>query len=327
MSSNSAGATKREHSGSRRAVLAAFAANLGVAVAKFLGFAVTGAASLLAEGIHSVADCANQALLLLGASRSRRRASAAHPFGYGRERYFWAFVVAVVLFTGGGLFALLEAEEKLRSPHSVASIPWAIGILLAAMLFEGMSLRTAVRRARGCKVDSESWFAFIRRSKQAELTVVLLEDSAALLGLSFALAGLGLAGITGNARFDGLGTLAIGLLLVTIALLLAVEMKSFLIGESASEADISSVRQALQSDRRVDRVQSLRTEQLGPDEIVVGAEIDLRVEELTGPDVPRALRELEDAVREAVPAARIVYVEPVLGPGDAHPPVLSDGTR
>ena len=208
----------RRDRGRLRAVLTALGANVAVGIAKLLGFVVSGSASLLAEAIHSVADSANEALLLLGSSPAQRRANSAHPFGYGRERYFWSFVVAVVLFTGGGLFALLEAEEKLRRTHELTSLAWAIGILVVAMAFEGYSLRTAVRRSRGHKQDSESWFRFVRRSKEAELTVVLLEDAAALLGLAFALTGVVLAALTGNTRFDGVGSLAIGMLLVSVAL-------------------------------------------------------------------------------------------------------------
>ncbi len=298
-------------SGRPRAVIAALAANIGVGIAKLVGFLVTGSASLLAEAIHSVADSTNETLLLFGTSRSRRRARPSHPFGYGRERYFWSFVVAIVLFTGGGLFALVEAEEKLRRPHELTSLAWAVGVLLLGMGFEGYSLRTAVRRAGARKRDSESWFGFVRRSREPELTVVLLEDFGALLGLAFAMVGVVLAVATGNARFDAIGSLAIGLLLVSIALLLAGEMKSFLIGESASRSDVSSIRHALQSDVRVARVVALRTEQVGPDDIIVTAELELRTGMMSGDEVPEALRQLERAVSEAVPATRFIALQPV----------------
>ncbi len=296
----------------RGSVLVALGANVAVALAKFLGFLFTGAASLLAEAIHSVADSANEALLLFGGARARRRPSAEHPFGYGRERYFWAFVVAVVLFTGGGLFALFEAEEKLRDPHAIGSIPWALGIIVAAMIFEGISLRTAIRRSRPLKKD-ETWLAFIRRSKQAELTVVLLEDAGALLGLSFAFAGIALVTLTGDSRFDALGSLAIGVLLVVIALLLAIEMKSFLIGESADHADIASISRLLEAGDHVDRVVSLRTEQLGPEQLLVGAKLCLDLDDVEAREIPTILEELEQALRSELPSVAVVYLEPVHG--------------
>jgi len=312
MSGSGRNGSSRE--GARRAVLAALGANVAVAIAKFVGFVVTHSASLLAESLHSVADSGNEALLLLGGVRARRAPSSQHPFGFGRERYFWSFVVAIVLFTAGGLFALVEGEEKLRRPESVGSVPWAVGILLAAMVFESLSLRTAVRRARPMKGDL-TWPQFVRASKQAEITVVLLEDSAALLGLLFALAGVGLAAITTNGRFDAVGSLAIGVLLVVIAWLLAGEMKSFLIGESAGAADLASIRSVIESDPRVDRLVGMRTEQLGPEELLLGARVELRFADLSAPEVPAALTELEAAIRRRVPHARVVYLMPVSAVG------------
>ncbi|MET0628926.1 MAG: cation diffusion facilitator family transporter [Acidimicrobiia bacterium] len=302
----------------RGAVLAAFFANLAIAVAKFVGFAFTGAASLLAEGIHSVADTANQGLLMFGARRAQREPDESHPFGYGRERYFWAFVVSMVLFTGGGLFALYEGEEKLRHPHELESLGWAVGILAVSMVFEGLSLRTAVRHARPLMAPGESWIGFIRRSKEAELPVVLLEDTGALIGLAFALAGVALAAITGNPRYDAIGSIAIGLLLVAIALMLAVEMKSLLIGEAASRDDLARVRRAIEHDHRVQRVVKLQTSHLGPDELFVGAELEF-VHSLSGDEVAAAINDIEDAVRAAVPSANVVYVEPEVA-GDAPEP-------
>jgi cation diffusion facilitator family transporter len=290
------------------AVLAALVANLAIAVAKLIGFVFTGAASLLAEAIHSVADTANQGLLMLGTRRARREPTETHPFGYARERYFWAFVVAVVLFTGGGLFALYEAEEKLRNPHELSSLGWAIGILLVAIVFEGLSLRTAVRHARVLK-GRGSWMAFIRHSKEAELPVVLLEDTGALIGLGFALTGVTLAAVTGNSRFDALGSLGIGILLVVIALTLAVEMKSLLIGEAAAGRDVARLRAVFAHDPRVRLLVSLDTQQLGPDELFVGAHVVLD-DSLSSEEAARVIDEIVAAVQEAVPEARMVFVEP-----------------
>src|SRR4051812_22695180 len=222
------------HEESRRAIVAAFVANLGIALIKFAGAAITGSAALLAEAVHSLADTGNQGLLFLGGSRARKEATPEHPFGFGRERYFWAFVVALVLFSMGGLFAIYEGIDKLRHPHEVESLGVAVAILLLSMLLEGFSLRTAYREASEHRSTTGRWFRWIRRSKQPELPVVLLEDSGALIGLLFALSGVLLARATGNPRWDALGSLAIGILLVAIAIVLAVEMKGLLIGESAS---------------------------------------------------------------------------------------------
>lgn len=293
---------------SQRAILAAFLANVSIAVTKFVGFAITGAVSLLAEAIHSVADTADQGLLLFGRHRGRHQPTRAHPLGYGRERYVWAFVVAIVLFAAGGLFALLEAEEKLRHPHELTSVVWAIAILAIAAVFEGRSLRTAVRRARHTKGD-ESWYSFIRASKDAELPVVLLEDSAALVGLGCALVAVVLSALTGEARFDALGSLGIGILLVSVALTLASEMKSLLVGEAAADEDISKVRRTLLADPRLERIIDLRTEQLGPEEILIVAEVVIRPGIDSG-ELPAVLHDLQRAVRAEVPEACRIYLEP-----------------
>jgi cation diffusion facilitator family transporter len=294
--------------GSRRAIIAAFLANLGIAIAKFIGFAFTGAASMLAEAVHSVADTSNQGLLLLGGARASRDPTPEHPFGYGRERYFWSFVVALVLFSLGSVFALVEGAEKLRHPHELESAGWAVGILLIAVVLESFSFRTAVRESRHVKGE-ESWWAFVRRSKSPELPVVLLEDAGALVGLAFALAGIGLAEITGNSRFDAMGSVAIGLLLGFIAITLMVEMKSLLIGESATEGQQQAICDALEGAGPVRRVIHLRTQHLGPEELLVGAKIELDPQlDTTG--VAAAINEAERAVRARVPDARVVYLEP-----------------
>jgi len=296
------------HEGSRKAIIAAFAANLAIAVAKLVGFLLTGAASMLAEAVHSGADTTNQGLLLLGGSRARKSATAEHPFGYGRERYFWAFVVALVIFSLGSLFALFEGIEKVRSPHELESAGVAFIILLIAMGCEAYSLRTAVKESRPTK-GSESWWTFIRRSKTPELPVVLLEDLGALIGLVLALVGLALAEITGNPRFDAVGSIAIGLLLGAIAVTLVVEMKSLLIGEAASPATIAKIRQAMESCDKVERVIHLRTQHLGPEELLVGAKLafhpDLDVRALAD-----AIDDAEVRIREAVNEARVIYIEP-----------------
>lgn len=297
-----------EH-GSRRAIIAAFLANLCIAVAKFVGFAFTGAASMLAEAIHSVADTGNQGLLLLGTAQARRHANEEHPFGYGRVRYFWAFVVALVLFTLGGLFAIFEGIEKLRHPHELESPGWAIGILGLAILFESVSLRVAVGEARTVKGRNQSWWRFIRRAKTPELPVVLLEDLGALLGLVFALAGVTLAAITGDARFDAMGSLVIGVLLVAIAVVLMVEMQGLLIGEAAGPEQVAAIRAALESAPHVTRLLHFRTQHLGPDELLVGAKVEF-APDLTAGALAHAINAVEARIRAAVPIATLIYIEP-----------------
>jgi cation diffusion facilitator family transporter len=294
--------------GSRRAIIAAFLANLGIAVAKFIGFLVTGAASMLAEAVHSVADTTNQGLLLLGGRRARRVPTAEHPFGFGRERYFWAFVVALVIFSVGSLFALGEGTEKLLTPHQLDSPLWAVVILFVAIAFESLSLRTAVRESSSSK-KGQSWWAFIRRSKNPELPVVLLEDFGALVGLTLALAGVFLAEVTGNARFDALGSIGIGLLLGAIAFTLVVEMKSLLIGESASAAVEDDIRRSMEEIDSVRRVIHMRTEHLGPEELLLGAKVEFDPN-LDFCALATAIDEVEASVREAVPSARLIYIEP-----------------
>jgi cation diffusion facilitator family transporter len=295
--------------GSRKAIIAAFLANLGIAIAKFVGFLITSSAGLLAEAAHSLADTGNQALLLLGGRRARRAADTEHPFGYGRERYFWAFVVALVLFSMGGLFALYEGISKLRDPHEVENLWVAIGILIFAVVLESISLRTAYREAKHRRPPGVSWWAWIRRAKEPELPVVLLEDTGAEIGLVFALTGVLLAHFTDEPRWDALGSIAIGALLVLIAILLAAEMKGLLIGESASGADLARITSTLEGAPAVRRLIHVKTEHLGPDELLVAAKLEF-APELSVDQLAEAIDTAESALRTAVPIARVVYIEP-----------------
>ncbi|MGH9263550.1 MAG: cation diffusion facilitator family transporter [Acidimicrobiales bacterium] len=294
--------------GSKKAILAAFLANSAIAVSKFVGFLITGAASMLAESVHSVADAGNQGLLFLGGARARKTATPDHPFGFGRERYFWSFVVALVLFTLGGLFALYEGIEKLRHPHEINGAGVAFTILGIAILVEIFSFRTAIKESLHVK-GSESWWEFIRRSKSPELPVVLLEDLGALTGLVFAVMGLGMAEITGNPRWDAVGSIAIGALLCVIAVILVIEMKGLLIGEGASAATLDKITTALASSDHVLRVIHLRTQHLGPDELLVGAKVAFDTK-LDVPGLAVAINECEHRVRTAAPIARVIYIEP-----------------
>ena len=291
-----------------KAVIAALAANAGIAVAKFVGFVITGSASMLAESIHSVADSGNQGLLLLGGRRAQREADVSHPFGYGRERYFWAFIVALVLFSLGGAFAIFEGVEKIRHPHEVESPGVAIGILLFAIVLETYSFRTAIVESNKVRSDA-SWWQFIRRSKNPELPVVLLEDFGAEIGLAIALSALTATLVTGDAVWDGIGTLTIGLLLASIAVLLATEMKSLLMGETASPEMEARIRTAIEDDESVDRLIHMRTQHLGPDELLVGAKVSFR-EDLAVGELADAVNRVETVVRSSVPEARVMYIEP-----------------
>ena len=295
--------------GSHEATLAALAANVGVAVTKFVAFFFTGSSAMLAEGIHSVADTSNQGLLILGRRRAAREPSPAHPFGYGRERYFYGFLVSVVLFFGGGLFALYEGYEKIANPHPLESWPWAIGVLVAAIVMEAFSLRTAVRNSNRVR-GGRSWARFIREAKAPELPVVLLEDAAALAGLAFALAGVTLTLITGNSAFDGLGSIAIGLLLVAVAVTLARETKSMIIGEAAAPAVQEAIVSVLEDDPSIQEYAQVRTLHLGPEDLLVAARVTMPASgDVAG--AARALAETERRIRERVPIASAVYLQPI----------------
>ncbi|MCH2424628.1 MAG: cation diffusion facilitator family transporter [Acidimicrobiales bacterium] len=295
-------------SGNRKAILAALIANSGIAVAKFLGFLVTQSSAMLAEAVHSVADMSNQGLLLLGGRQSRREPTATHPFGYGRERYFWSFVVAVVLFSVGSAFAVYKGIEKVRHPHEIRSVGLALAILGTGIVLEAWSFRIAIVAAsperRGL-----SWRKFILQTRNPELPVILLEDAGALFGLIIAAASVGLSAATDQPRWDGVGTILIGLLLGVIAAVLAREMKSLLIGESADDGDRKAILAAIGETPGVSSVVHLRTQHLGPDEILVGA----RVAFDPGLDVAAVaavVDEVEERVRAVVPAAHPIYVEP-----------------
>lgn len=294
--------------GGSRAIVAAFLANMGIAVAKFIGFIVTGSSSMLAESIHSVADSGNQALLVLGNKRAARERDAEHPFGHGRERYFWAFVVALVLFTLGAVFSLYEGIHKLQHPELLESAQWAIGILLVAIALEAFSFRTAIHESNLIR-GRQGWATFIRRSRAPELPVVLLEDFGALIGLTLALLGVGLTVLTDDPMWDAIGTICIGTLLAVIAVVLAVEMKSLLMGETATVEDEAKILDAIGSAPAVVGVIYLRTQHLGPDDILVGAKLDLD-HALSVAGIADAIDDVERRIREAVPTATTIFIEP-----------------
>ena len=297
------------HEGSRKAIIAAFFANLGIAISKFVGFLLTGSAGLAAESVHSLADTGNQGLLLLGARRAVRARDEEHPFGHERERFFWAFVVALVLFSMGGLFAIYEGISKLRHPHETSSLGIAIGILIVAIVLETFSLRTAMREVAHVKPAGQSYWQFIKSAKSPELPTVLLEDIAAETGLFLALFGVLMGHFTHNPRWDAAGSIAIGVLLVIVAFVLGVEMKALLMGETASAENRVALATALRSHPHVQSVVYMHTEHLGPDTLLVAAKVIFEPS-LPAADVSRAIDEAEAAMRAAVPIAKFIFIEP-----------------
>ncbi|KUJ66675.1 cation diffusion facilitator family transporter [Streptomyces albus subsp. albus] len=295
-------------SGGTKAIVAALGANLAIAAGKFVAAAISGSASMLAEGVHSLADSGNQGLLLLGGKKAKREATPQHPFGYGRERYIYGFLVSIVLFTVGGVFALYEGYEKVRHPHDVEHWYWPVGVLVFAIIAEGFSFRTAIKESNEIR-GQLSWSQFVRRAKAPELPVVLLEDFGALIGLVLALGGVGLALLTGDGVWDGIGTMCIGALLVLIALVLAAETKSLLLGEAADVDQVDKIREAVVDGRTVTGLIHMRTLHLGPEELLVAAKIAVRHDD-TAQDVARAIDAAEARIREAVPIARVIYLEP-----------------
>jgi len=303
-------------SGGSRAIIAAFLANIGIAIAKFIAWALSGSASMLAEAIHSVADSGNQLLLLFGGRQAKRKADTTHPFGYGRERYIYAFLVSIILFSVGGLFSIYEGVDKLTHPHELENVWIPILVLVIAIALESFSLRTAMRESNEVRAKGESWFAFIRHAKAPELPVVLLEDIAALTGLVFAFLGVGLTWLTHNPVFDAIGTLMIGTLLILVAVTLGIETKSLLVGEGASPRDHDAIVDAIESGDEVEKLIHMKTLYLGPDELLVAAKLGFRSDRLLGA-VAADIDAIETRIRAAVPIARVIYLEPdIYRPGD-----------
>ncbi|WP_263166506.1 cation diffusion facilitator family transporter [Streptomyces sp. SCSIO ZS0520] len=295
-------------SGGTKAIVAALGANLAIAVAKFVAFLFSGSSSMLAESVHSLADSGNQGLLLLGGKKAQREATPQHPFGYGRERYIYAFLVSIVLFSVGGMFAIYEGYEKIKHPHELEHWYWPVGVLVFAIIAESISFRTAIKESNLLR-GKLSWSQFIRRAKAPELPVVLLEDFGALVGLVLALGGVGLALATGDGVWDGIGTLCIGVLLIVIAIVLAAETKSLLLGEAAGTEDVAKIEKAVVDGDTVTGIIHMRTLHLGPEELLVAAKISVRHDD-TAAQVAEAIDAAEARIRDSVPIARVIYLEP-----------------
>ncbi|WP_374982929.1 cation diffusion facilitator family transporter [Streptomyces fradiae] len=295
-------------SGGTKAIVAALVANLAIAVSKFVAFLFSGSSSMLAESVHSLADSGNQGLLLLGGKKAQREATPQHPFGYGRERYIYAFLVSIVLFSVGGMFALYEGYLKINDPHEIEAWYWPVGVLVFAIIAETFSFRTAIKESNEVR-GKRSWKDFVRTAKAPELPVVLLEDLGALVGLILALAGVSLALVTGNGVWDGIGTLCIGVLLILIAIVLAAETKSLLLGESAGLEEVRKIETALVDGTTVTGVIHMRTLHLGPEELLVAAKIAVQHDD-TAAQIASAIDAAEQRIRSAVPIARVIYLEP-----------------
>jgi cation diffusion facilitator family transporter len=294
--------------GSAKAIAAALGANIGIAATKFVAAAFSGSASMLAEGIHSVADSGNQILLIIGGKRSRREASSSHPFGYGRSRYIYAFMVSVVLFAVGGLFSIQEGIAKLHESHELRNAWLPLVILGVSILLESFSLVTALKAAKEDR-GSASLARYIRHAKSPELPVVLLEDMAALTGLVFAFLGVGVTVLTGDPIWDAMGTLAIGGLLVLVAVVLGIETSSLLVGEGAHADDQAKIEAAIEGTKNVESLIHIKTLYLGPEELMVAAKIAI-APKASAVELAAAIDEAEVAVRAAVPFARVIYLEP-----------------
>jgi cation diffusion facilitator family transporter len=300
--------------GGTKAVVAALAANLGIAVTKFIAFFLTQSSAMLAEAIHSVADSGNQGLLLLGGKKAKKEATPNHPFGFGRERYIYAFVVAVVLFFVGGIFALYEAWHKFQDPHPIESWQWVpVVVLSLAIVLESFSFRTAIHETAKIKGDA-TWVQFVRHARVPELPVILLEDLAALIGLVFAFFGVVLTLITHNGIWDAMGSAAIGLLLILVAGILAVEMKSLLVGEAATPDQVRAIEQAIRAGDEVADIVHMKTVHLGPEELLVAVKFAVNHDE-TAAEVARGIDAVEARIRAAVPIARVIYLEPAIASG------------
>jgi cation diffusion facilitator family transporter len=303
--------------GSKKVVLLALAANFGIATAKFVAFLLTASSAMLAETIHSLADTGNQLLLLLGMKRASKPPDDRHEFGYKMESYFWSFIVAIMLFSLGGLFAIYEGVHKVHEikaalaagrPTEMENPAVAIAVLVVSVALEGWSWIAATRHVNELRGE-QGLVGFIEDSKSTEIIVIWMEDTGALIGLAFALIGVGLALATGNPMWDVYSTFAIGVLLVVIAFFVARETKSLLIGEAATKESQDLIKKLVSETEGIESLMSMRSMQLGEDEFLVALKIQWRAG-LPVEVVSRHTNDLESRIRAAVPRARYIFVEP-----------------
>jgi len=270
---------------------------------------------MLSEAIHSVADSLNQVLLLIGGKHARRSANENFLFGYGRVRYVYAFIVAIVLFCVGGVYSIYEGWHKWTHPHPVEQASIAITVLLVAIVLESLSFRTAIKEANIAR-GKRTLVRFIKDARQPELPVILLEDFGALIGLAMALGGVVVAQVTGDGKWDGLGALAIGTLLIVIAIVLIIEMSGMLVGEAALPEEVEAVARALKSAPLVDSLIHLRTLHVGPEDLLVAAKVGI-ASHVTAEQIVQGIDEAEKILRASVPTATYVFIEPDFDRGQA----------
>lgn len=299
---------EKEKSHGMASVVAALGANLAVAVAKFIGYAISGSAAMLNESIHSVVDCSNQVLLLVGDRQSRKESTAVHPFGQARAKYFYSTIVAMMLFFGGGALGIMEASEKLfHEGHSVENTWLVMAILAVGLVIELFSLRVAFKEIAEINTERLPLFRFLRESRHSEVLVIFVEDSCAVLGLVLAMAGTLLSHFTGNPFYDALSGLLIGILLCCAALFLAREFYSLLIGESASDADTRRMRASFEREE-IARLISLKTIHLSPTDLLLTAKIDVKTAYET--QAPWLINDIESKLRANFPKYHIyIYIE------------------
>lgn len=296
------------HTG-KKVILIAFAMNAAIAVIKGVVAFATGSTAMAAEAVHSMADSGNQLLLLLGMRLGARSADESHPFGRGKESYFWSFIVAICLFTVGAGYSIYEGVHKLfAAEHALSNLYWAYGVLIIAIVLESISLRAALVEVKQSK-GKRGYLQYIRESKNTEIMVVFLEDIGAQLGLVFALIGLVMTQATGNAQWDGVASIAVGSLLAVIAYFLAVEIKSLLIGEAADPEDIKTIYGVIGSYPSVKRLIRVDTLQLGSDRFLAAIKLDFG-DDLSAADLENEINRMEAEIREKVPSAYKLYIEP-----------------
>ena len=309
--------------GGRKSVIAALFGNLLIAITKFIAAAISGSSSMLTEGVHSLVDTGNQVLLIHGMHRASRPADARHPLGYGRELYFWSFIVALLIFALGAGVSIYEGLVHIRHPEPMQNLAISYGVLALSAVFEGFSWSVAFREFRQTK-GNRGWWQAIRASKDPPTFIVLFEDSAAMIGLAIAALGITLAWLTGNPFWDGAASVLIGLVLGTVAMLLAREAKGLLIGERADAGlarDISAIATAHPG---VVRTNGLMTTQLAPDAVVAALSVEFE-DRLRAPEIEAAVSEIEAAITRKRPEVTALFVKPQTPEGFARTAMARSG--
>jgi cation diffusion facilitator family transporter len=299
------------------AVLGALFANALIAIIKFVGAVITGSAGLMAEAFHSVADTTNQIFLLLGLRFYKRPASDKHPFGYGKERFFWSFIAAIFIFGVGATYAIYEGIDKLAHPHPPTNLVWAYGVLAIAFLLEGGSICLAIyQEVKEAHHEGLSFRQYLRESKDPTAKTVLFEDSAALIGIMIAFTGLLLTdyqvGGVAGAYWDGLASILIGIVLAVVAFVLARASRGLLLGEAANPKDLQAIKEAIESHPNVERVIELLSMHLAPKQILINSHVKLK-DNLVTSDILKSIEEIEERIKRAEPKVEMIFLEAARG--------------